>query len=60
MIFKNYTITNPVELEILETLDCIKIRETRTKVMNALNAIRCYHRNLDIDMRVIDGCEFKF
>lgn len=28
----------------------------RTKILNILNAMRCYQRNIDLDLRVIDGC----
>lgn len=60
MILRNHTVTNPVEIEVLETLNCIRLREVRTCITNVLNAMRCYHRSIDIDLRVIGGCEFKF
>jgi hypothetical protein len=28
--------------------------------MNVLNGMRCYHRNLCLDLKVISGEEFKF
>ena len=55
-IIKQMLITNPVEVETLETLHIIKMREIRTKIMNVLNGMRCYHRNIDLDLRVIGGC----
>lgn len=45
---------------MFESLCMIKIRELRTKAMNILNAFRNYQRNIDMDLRVIDGCQFKF
>lgn len=38
----------------------MKIREIRTRILNICNGFRCYQRNIDMDLRVIDGCEFTF
>lgn len=32
----------------------------RTKILNIMNALRCYQRNINMDLRVIDGCQFVF
>ena len=53
MIFKKMIVTNPVEIEIEEMLRVIKLREHRVKLMGILNGMRCYHRNLALDLRVI-------
>lgn len=60
MIMKDNLVTNPVEIETLESLVMLKVRESRTKILNILNAMRNYQRNIDLDLRVINGCEFKF
>lgn len=41
-------------------LRTIKIREMRVKLTNLFNGMRCYHRNLALDLRVIAGLEFTF
>lgn len=28
----------------------------RTKIINILNGMRCYQRNINMDLRVVDGC----
>lgn len=32
----------------------------RVKLTNIFNGMRCYHRNLALDLRVISGKEFSF
>lgn len=51
---------NPVEIELEEMLRTIKIREVRVKLTNLFNGMRCYHRNLALDLRVLSGTEFSF
>ncbi len=41
-------------------LRTIKIREMRVKLINIFNGMRCYHRNLALDLRVISNMEFSF
>ncbi len=38
----------------------LKIRDDRVKLMGMLNGMRCYHRNLAFDLRVISDMEFEF
>ncbi len=53
-------VANAVELELEEMLRSIRIREMRVKLTNLFNGMRCYHRNLALDLRVISGKEFAF
>jgi hypothetical protein len=59
-ILERYLVANAVEIELAEMLRAIKIREMRVKLTNLFNGMRCYHRNLALDLRVLSGCPFAF
>jgi hypothetical protein len=52
---KKHWLVNAAEIEIQETLKFLSIREDRAKITNILNGMRCYHRNLCMDLRVLTG-----
>ena len=59
-IIKKQMISNPAEVEVAESLYCIKMREEKIQLLNILNGMRCYQRNICFDMRVINNHEFSF
>ena len=59
-ILAKHLVASPVDLELEEMLRAIKIREMRVKLVNLFNGMRCYHRNLALDLRVLSGAEFSF
>jgi hypothetical protein len=60
LFLKKHLLASPVEVEVAEMLRAVRVRESRTQLCGLLNGMRCYHRNLAMDLRAVSGMEFKF